>query len=122
MKPFDLEEAKAGKPVCTRDGRKVRIVCFDRMGNYPIIGLIRKDDIERIYYFKENGGCTDDFCELMMAPEKKEGWVNVYIKGDDKRASCCIYPTKEEAIIHATLPNGEFIKSYVTTTKIEWEE
>jgi len=25
FKPFDLEQAKAGKPVCTRDGRKARI-------------------------------------------------------------------------------------------------
>lgn len=122
MKPFDLEEAKAGKPVCTRDGRKVRIICFDRMGNYPIIGLIRKDNIERIYYFKENGACVDDFCELMMAPEKKEGWVNVYTKAGDNRACCCIYPTKEEAMRQATMTNGEFVKSYITTTKIEWEE
>lgn len=32
FKPFDLEAAKAGKPVCTRDGRKVRIISFDRHG------------------------------------------------------------------------------------------
>ena len=25
LKPFNLEAAKAGKPVCTRDGRKVRV-------------------------------------------------------------------------------------------------
>lgn len=29
LKPFDLEAAKAGKPVCTRDGRKATI-CFVR--------------------------------------------------------------------------------------------
>lgn len=29
LKPFDLNSAKAGKPVCTRDGRKARIICFD---------------------------------------------------------------------------------------------
>ena len=29
MKPFDLEKAKAGSPVCTRSGEKVRIICFD---------------------------------------------------------------------------------------------
>lgn len=29
LKPFDLEAAKAGKPVCTRDGRKARIICFN---------------------------------------------------------------------------------------------
>lgn len=31
LKEFDIEAAKAGKPVCTRDGRKARIICFDRM-------------------------------------------------------------------------------------------
>lgn len=30
LKPFDLEAAKAGKPVCTRDGRKARIICWDK--------------------------------------------------------------------------------------------
>ena len=30
LKPFDLKAAKSGKPVCTRDGRKARIICFDR--------------------------------------------------------------------------------------------
>ena len=28
LKEFDLEAAKAGKPVCTKDGRKARIICF----------------------------------------------------------------------------------------------
>lgn len=31
MKPFNLEEAKAGKPVCNREGNDVRIICFDKM-------------------------------------------------------------------------------------------
>ena len=30
LKPFDLEAAKAGAKVITRDGRPVRIICFDR--------------------------------------------------------------------------------------------
>lgn len=30
MKEFDLEKAKAGHPVCTRNGNKARIICFDR--------------------------------------------------------------------------------------------
>ena len=29
MKPFNLEEAKAGKPICTRDGRRVEIISFE---------------------------------------------------------------------------------------------
>ena len=30
LKEFDLEAAKSGKPICTRDGRKARIICFDK--------------------------------------------------------------------------------------------
>lgn len=41
MKPFNLEEAKAGKPICTRDGLLARIICFNRQGdNKPIVALI----------------------------------------------------------------------------------
>lgn len=40
MKPFDLEQAKAGKPVCTKRGEPVRIIFFNATGSYPIIGLI----------------------------------------------------------------------------------
>lgn len=29
MKPFDLEKAKAGAPVCTRNGYKAEILRFD---------------------------------------------------------------------------------------------
>lgn len=46
MKPFNLEQAKQGKPVVTRDGRPVRILAFDRKGCYPIIGLISRDKEE----------------------------------------------------------------------------
>ena len=40
LKPFDLEAAKAGKPVCTRDGRKARIICFNAKRDAPIIALV----------------------------------------------------------------------------------
>ena len=36
LKPFDLQAAKSGKPVCTRDGRKVRIICFDSKSKLPL--------------------------------------------------------------------------------------
>jgi hypothetical protein len=39
--PFDLEKAKQGHPVCTVDGRSVRLVCFDRQREGgEIVGLI----------------------------------------------------------------------------------
>lgn len=43
-KPFDLAQAKAGKPVITRDGSPARIVCFDRKSKYPIFGFVGKRD------------------------------------------------------------------------------
>lgn len=46
LKPFDLNAAKAGKPVCTRDGRKARIICFNTktLCDYPIIALVENAD------------------------------------------------------------------------------
>ena len=42
MKEFDLEKAKAGHPVCTRDGHEARILCFDRIEHHPIVGLVKR--------------------------------------------------------------------------------
>ena len=86
MKPFNLEEAKAGKPVCTRDGRKARIICFDRnAARYNIVALVECSGFpnkeEEIKVYANNGRYFDTVeespCDLMMCPEKKEGWVNI---------------------------------------------
>lgn len=124
MKEFNFEAAKAGKPVCTRDGRSVRILCFDRKGyeDMPIMGLIDNGDRETSASWRPDGSIT--FCigdsfkdgDLMMATEKREGWVNVY-SFDGKRLADIIYKTKEDAIKNA-LPSVELID----TIKIEWEE
>ena len=75
LKPFDLETAKAGKPVCTRDGRKARIIsCSLRNKNFPIAAIV-EDEEENVYQFEANGVCDehDENLDLMMLPEKKEG-------------------------------------------------
>ena len=120
LKPFDLQKAKAGKPVCTRDGRKARIICFDRRlfyknVSYPILALVERSDGEDdVCGYNEKGKVLiEDGAEykddLMMLPEKKEGWVNVYKER--------IYSTKEEAI-EATYDGV----TYIDTVKISWEE
>lgn len=88
LKPFDLEKAKAGKPVCTRDGRKARIICFDAEGNKPLIVLSKINGQEVILRYTEKGQ-SDNFHsptpredDLMMLPEKKERWVNVFNHGN----------------------------------------
>lgn len=123
LKPFDFEAAKAGKPVCTRDGRKARIICFDTInkGNYPIIALLEDKGCEAIFYYNKDGKCNvGTERDLMMLPEKKEGWVNVYKSYNVGKKTHCIasiYPTKEEAKKSSVVGFG-----YVDTVKIEWEE
>ena len=132
LKPFDLEAAKAGKPVCTRDGRKVRIISFDRkflfkgVISYPIIALVEDTAKEEtIYGYNEKGKViiendTPYKDDLMMLPQKKEGWVNVYKSYNvGKKIPCMasIYPTKEEAKKSSVVGFD-----YVDTVKIEWEE
>ena len=125
LKPFDIQKAREGKPVCTRDGRKARIICFDRKSDISIVALIMGDnDREEIHsYYKDGRSVRNQkySCDLMMLPEKKEGWVNVYrdcdginITKDDN-----IYSSKEAAIASAHFIDGN---NYVATTKINWEE
>ena len=116
LKEFDLEAAKEGKPVCTRDGRKARIICFDRKGKQPIIALIIQDNGEEFienYHLSGRFNVDDTFendGDLMMLPEKKEGWVNIY---EDMR----IYVSEEGAKMGIS-PE----RTYITTIKVEWEE
>lgn len=123
LKPFDIEAAKQGKPVCTRDGRKARIICFDakRKDEKNIIALIPSKEypeFEDLIAYPNNGnyhGGHENDGDLMMLPEKKEGWVNIFKDFED--TVCCVYPTEKEA-----LEDGETEKDYITTIKIEWEE
>ncbi len=41
MKEFNVELAKQGIPVCTRNGNEVEILKFDAKGDYPIIALAK---------------------------------------------------------------------------------
>lgn len=130
LKPFNLQKAKEGKSVCTRDGRKVRIICFDREfiyegQNYCILALINDGSHgESVYSYTEDGLFSPNKIhnsDLMILPEKKEGWVNVYrdcdgvnITKDDN-----IYSSKDAAISSAQVIDRE---NYVATTIIKWEE
>lgn len=113
LKEFDLEAAKLGKPVCTRDGRKARIICFDGKGDYPIVALIETGNGEKVGQYMIDGHCADIIsqccADLMMLPEKKEGWVNLY--------KSSAYSTKEEAMKYRNKCND-----YIDTVKIFWEE
>lgn len=75
--PFDVQRAKRisngeeeGK-IVTRDGKEVRIVCFNvRHNNYPIVGLIDEGDYESAESFSKNGeysiGDGELDCDLFL--------------------------------------------------------
>lgn len=89
MKEFDLEKAKAGHPVCTRDGREARILCFDRIGDRPIVALVKEAGEETIFSYNKKGKlfsndgrkCIDD---LFMKAVKREAWINLYKDKDER--------------------------------------
>lgn len=62
MKNFDLAAAKAGAPVCTREGKGARIICADRRG-YPasvIIALLDEGDRESVEFYYADGRWEKD--------------------------------------------------------------
>nr|DAG98838.1 MAG TPA: hypothetical protein [Herelleviridae sp.] len=125
LKEFDLEAAKAGKPVCTRDGRKARIICFDakRKDGKNIMALIPSKEypeFEDLVAYPNNGnyhGGHENDGDLMMLHQKKEGWINIYTCYDGAETGISIYKTKE--IAKKEVDNDS---SYLDTIKIEWEE
>ena len=114
LKPFDIQKAREGKPVCTRDGRKARIICFDKKDNQcPIVALVdyydRKDGEAVTTYTNEGFFCIHKKHpnDLMMLPEKKEGWILL-------RKDGCVFDNEEVAKKNCT--DDYFV------AKVEWEE
>lgn len=123
MRKFNLEEAKQGKPVCTRDGRPARVICFDRLGAFPVVALVRdNDDVEYAEFYTTNGACLvgrEMDADLMMRTIKRTGYVNIYTSIRDEQGyvrGIEVYNTREEA------EKNKININFVATAKIEWEE
>ena len=123
MEQFSLEKylANPSRKVVTRNGRNVRIISTDMNSkNYPIVALVKLSDntTEDVWTYTKDGEFEVEQStsyDLFFAPEKHEGWVNIYEEGTNRYLEGCIYVTKEEA---------KRIRGYgyITTIKIEWEE
>ena len=125
MKQFNLEEylKNPERKVVTRDGRKVtRFLCTDARGQYPIVALVEAldDDKESAFSYTKDGhfypGEEHDY-NLFFAPEKHEGWVNLYRDIRNITYVGGTYTSEKEA-----KENIYFPSRYITTIKIEWEE
>ena len=123
MKPFNLKEylKNPNRKVVTRDGRNVKIICtnFDSE-KYPIIGEIKGYGYPAIYDEEGYAPCSDydNSTDLFFAPEKHEGWINLYRNEDGiSWISPNYFKSKEEAE-----KEGKAYTCSVTTIKIEWED
>ena len=136
LKPFDIQKAREGKPVCTRDGRKARIICFDYCGTseyFSIIALVKYHDsnnmpCECIIRYTKDGKCDKHGSphkhDLMMLPEKKEGWVNIYKSDNGTYYTGAIFYEKNDALVNTAeieITTG-IARDCIDTVKIEWEE
>ena len=121
MKQFNLEEylKNPSRKVVTRDGHPVRIICTDKENAYPVIALVK------ILYCEITIECTangkyeqnnETKWDIFFAPEKHEGWINIYrdtiLSGAYYKY---IYPSEEDAKENAC-------SGAIATIKIEWEE
>ena len=122
MKPFYLEEytKNPSKKIITRDGRNVKIHCTNYGRIQPIIAEI------------EGMGCSESFTEygkyypdhreskndLFFAPEKYEGWINIFKSSNDIAflGQSRIFESKEDAEKY-----GKDCDCYASTVKVEWE-
>lgn len=119
MRPFNLEEALAGKPVVTRDGRQARIAGYNKnaLPTYSVVGWVGKGSLAwdkdgKIHDQEENS------FDLFMSPQKKWGWINLYKKGSSTLTKYIeVQYSKQIAEVI-----GKRSDDYICTIKIEWEE
>ena len=123
MKPFNIKEynANPSRKVITRDGRSVRILCTNARRSYPVVALIENEYNKEDYlyaYLPDGTMCgMRGENDLFFAPEKREGFVNLYknICGGVS-TDTVVFSTKEHAQASKKYEN------YLDTIKIEWEE
>ena len=120
MKPFNLEAAKAGQPVVTRDGRPARYLGEVNYPDTPYVFAVPTALYDDVIKYSDVGK-LDRFMnalDLFMAPVKKSGWINLYGVGAKYPAITHIKPTREAAV---TVAERAKLK-LVATLPIEWEE
>lgn len=126
MKQFNVDEylKNPNRKVITRDGKSARIICTDRVDKtHSILALLFESEgsnREEVYQYTAKGeyfSYASSPHDLFFAPEKKEGWVNIYKTPDGVSHPSEIYTSKEVA--EASAKNRVY---YITTIKIEWEE
>ena len=122
MKQFNLKEylKNPSRKIVTRGGYPATIVSTTfHQENYPVVAEVcfSSYDKKQSYSFTANGSFLDsseDPRDLFFAPEKHEGWVNIY---PGPITGVVVYKSEEDAK-HGANADAKVI----ATIKIEWEE
>ena len=120
MKQFNLKEylENPSRKVVTRDGRNIKILCTNFTKAQHIIAQIEGNDYSTAFH-KDGifvNGVESNY-DLFFAPEKREGWVNLYRNSSYAASAGCVFTSEKEAKESIYSPSR-----YITTIKIEWEE
>lgn len=120
IREFNYEMAKKGEPVCTMDGKPVRIVCWDKKGtDFPIIGLVDDNGVEYYKAYNKDGKFDptgDSKYNLRMKGKKQIRYAGVCINDEGERTLGCLYDNAM-AVIEDSRCNV-----YIALAKVEWEE
>lgn len=81
--PFDFDKAKNGLPVKTKSGYDVRIICWDKLGDHPIVGLIKRNSEKKNAVVFDRFGIPInspvEVDSLVCIVEKRKAWVSIYL-------------------------------------------
>ena len=121
MKQFNLEEYLKNplRKVITRDGRNVKILCTNFTKAQHIIAQIEGNDYSTAFH--KDGIFVNGFesnYDLFFAPEKYEGWINLYKCNNSTQCYTSNPFDSEEKAIEL----GMMSDNYLKTVKIEWED
>ncbi len=124
-KQFSLSEwlQDKSRKVVTRDGKPVRIVCWDKLGNYPIIGCIKySDDYEYFESFTIKGSKYTCNCEntndLFFVDEEEKTIDDTEMNSLaylTELGYTCIPPKKEEKLTEFEKKLKEVLYEHATT-------
>lgn len=106
MKPFDLEAAKRGEPLITRDGRPAKFLAHfpQNDSDYRVLALL--DHRHRVYSYCEDGlyaGGATGPDDLFMAPRKVVKWGRVRLFDGERWGmdTSRLYDTHDEAHVNS---------------------
>jgi hypothetical protein len=123
-KPFNLEEALAGKPVETRDGRKVlEIVLLKTKGTvYPVVVIVEGLGSSPLCYSRSGkyyvGNTLHSDLDLVMKSITVTRYVTVYQNSPNVFSNGNMYDTKELAEQAALTRNSTYVGAFPITFEV----